>query len=49
MATRTHRAELEREISAEGVDTQIAFLETVAEVSRRRALSRIMYLAEKPA
>jgi SAM-dependent methyltransferase len=49
VATRAHRGELEREISSEGVDTQISFLETVAEVSRRRALSRIMYLSEKPA
>ena len=48
-ATREHRTELEREISAQGVDTQITFLETVVELSRRRALSRIMYLAEKTA
>ena len=48
-ATRAHHAELEREISAQGVDTQISFLETVVEVSRRHALSRIMYLAEKAA
>lgn len=48
-ATRSHRAALEREISVQGVDTQISFLETVLEVSRRHALSRIMYLAEKPA
>jgi SAM-dependent methyltransferase len=48
-ATRAHRAELEREISPQEVDTQLSFLETVVEVSRRHALSRIMYLAEKPA
>lgn len=48
-ATKAYRADLEREISSEGVDTQIAFLEAVLEVSRRHALSRIMYLAEKPA
>ena len=47
-ATKAHRADLEREISPEGVDTQISFLEAVVEVSRRHALSRIMYLAEKP-
>ena len=35
--------------SAQGVDTQISFLETVVELSRRHALSRIMYLAEKAA
>ena len=47
-ATRAYRAELEREISPQGVDTQISFLETVVGLSRRQALSRIMYLAEKP-
>jgi SAM-dependent methyltransferase len=48
-AVRAYRGDLEREITAAGVDTHIEFLETVAEVSRRHALSRIMYLAEKPA
>jgi SAM-dependent methyltransferase len=48
-ATRAYRAELERAISPQGVDTQIAFLEAVVDVSRRHALSRIMYLAEQPA
>ena len=46
-ATREHRTELEQEISAQGVDTQISFLETVVELSHRHALSRIMYLAER--
>lgn len=46
-ATKAHRAELEQQISADGVDTQISFLEAVLEVSRRHALSRMMYLAEK--
>jgi SAM-dependent methyltransferase len=48
-ATKAHRTELEREISVQGVDTQIAFLEAVVAVSRRHALSRIMYLAERVA
>jgi phosphoethanolamine N-methyltransferase len=47
-ATRAYRADLAQEISDEGVDTQISFLETVVEVSRRHALSRVMYLVERP-
>ena len=47
-AVRAYRAELEQEITVAGVDTQIEFLETVVELSQRHALSRIMYLVEKP-
>jgi hypothetical protein len=41
-----HRAELERVTGAAGFESQRDYLETVAELSRRRAVSRVMYLAE---
>lgn len=44
-----HRQELEATSSATAVANQLAYLETVAELSRRCALSRIMYLAAAPA
>ena len=44
-----HRAELEEASGAAAFDSQREYLETVIELSRRRALSRIMYLAEAPA
>jgi len=46
-AVRAHRAELERLTGAAAdCDTQQNYLETVVELSRRGALSRMMYLAE---
>lgn len=46
-AIRTHRAELAERWGEEGVATQERYLETVVELSRRGALSRIGYLAER--
>ena len=45
-AVRAHRAELERVSSAADVESQQNYLETVVELSRREAVSRVMYLAE---
>jgi SAM-dependent methyltransferase len=45
-AIRTHRAELEGLWGAAGFEKQRDYLETVIELSERRALSRLMYLAE---
>jgi SAM-dependent methyltransferase len=45
-AMRVHREELENESGAVDFESQLAYLETVVELSRRRALSRVMYLAE---
>ena len=45
-AIRAHRAELERATSADQVDRQEHNLEVVIGLARRRALSRLMYLAE---
>ncbi len=47
-ALQAHRAELEPQLGT-GLARQIEYLESVAELARREALSRIMYLAEKPA
>jgi SAM-dependent methyltransferase len=47
-AIRAHRAELEQVSSAADVESQRDYLETVVELSRRRAVSRVMYLAEVP-
>ena len=47
-ALRANRTELEHVIGAESLDRQLPYLETVADLARRRALSRIMYLSEKP-
>ena len=44
-----HRSELEQASGAAAFASQREYLETVIELSRRRALSRIMYLAEVPA
>ena len=43
-----HRAELESLEGAAGFERQQRYLETVIEISRRGAVSRIMYLAEAP-
>jgi len=45
-AMRTHRAELERLQGATDWEEQRSYLETVVELSRSRAISRIMYLAQ---
>ena len=45
-ALQAHRGELEPQLGT-GLASQIDYLETVAELARRRALSRIMYLSEK--
>lgn len=45
-AIQTHRAELEEVSSAADLESQLEYLETVVEVSRRGAMSRVMYLAE---
>jgi SAM-dependent methyltransferase len=45
-AMRAHRAELERVSSAAEFEKQRSYLETVVELSRRGAVSRVMYLAE---
>jgi SAM-dependent methyltransferase len=45
-AMKAHRAELEQLSGASAFETQQLYLETVVELSRRRAVSRVMYLAE---
>jgi SAM-dependent methyltransferase len=45
-AMQAHRAELEEVSSAADFESQQDYLETVIELSRRGALSRVMYLAE---
>lgn len=45
-AIRGHRAELERLSGADDFERQCDYLETLVELSRRAALSRIMYLTE---
>lgn len=47
-AMKTHRDELERMSGAADLDAQLTYLEMVVELSRREAVSRIMYLAEAP-
>jgi len=47
-AMKAHYAELEHLSTAAELDTQHEYLETVIEVSRRGAVSRMMYLAELP-
>jgi cyclopropane fatty-acyl-phospholipid synthase-like methyltransferase len=47
-ALRLHRAELEEATGAAEVEKEVAYLDTVVRVSRRSALSRMMYLAEVP-
>jgi SAM-dependent methyltransferase len=44
-AIRAHRTELEQVLSSGEFESQVEYLETVIEVSRRAALSRIMFLA----
>jgi cyclopropane fatty-acyl-phospholipid synthase-like methyltransferase len=46
-AVEAHRAELEQVQGAQAVADQLAYLSALVEVSRRRALSRFMYLAER--
>ena len=48
-ARQSHRTELEKLETPAGFERQQAYLETVVALSRRGALSRIMYLAELPA
>ena len=43
-----HRAELVRLEGADELDRQQRYLETVLEISRRGAVSRMMYVAERP-
>jgi cyclopropane fatty-acyl-phospholipid synthase-like methyltransferase len=45
-AVMAHRSELEELISAKEVERQLDYLEAVIDLARRRALSRMMYLAE---
>ena len=45
-ALEMHRAELENVMSTSAFEAERDYLETVVELSRRRALSRVMYLAE---
>lgn len=45
-ALQAHRTELEPQLGT-GLTSQIDYLETVAELARRGALSRMMYLSEK--
>lgn len=45
-AMQSHRAELEKLSGVSSFEAQRQYLETVIELSRRRAISRIMYLAE---
>jgi len=45
-AMRSHRAELEGLISVAEIEKQIDYLQVVVELAERRALSRMMYLAE---
>ena len=47
-ALQAHRSELEAASSALAVQGQVEYLDCVVELSRRRALSRVMYLAEVP-
>jgi cyclopropane fatty-acyl-phospholipid synthase-like methyltransferase len=47
-AIRTHRAEMEERSGAAEFERQVNYLDTIIELSRRRALSRVMYLAERP-
>lgn len=47
-AIRTHREELEQALGADYFQAQSIYLETVIELAERRALSRFMYLAERP-
>ncbi len=48
-AMTAHRAELEQASGAAAFESQREYLETAIELSQRRALSRIMYLAQAPA
>jgi SAM-dependent methyltransferase len=48
-ARQAHRPELERASSAADFESQQDYLETVVELSRRGAVSRVMYLADTPA
>lgn len=48
-AIRNHREELESLSGVASFQSQSAYLTTVAELASRRALSRVMYLAELPA
>jgi SAM-dependent methyltransferase len=48
-AMQAHRAELEQVSGPAEFERQRAYLETVVELSRRRAVSRVMYLAEASA
>ena len=48
-AITAHRAELERLQGFEDIDRQCRYLETVASLAERRAVSRIMYLAQSRA
>ena len=41
-----HRAELESQEGVEGFDRQQRYLETVCALSRRKAVARVMYVAE---
>jgi len=45
-AMRAHREELESVLGVRALTSQQEYLEMVVELSRRKALSRIMYLAE---
>lgn len=47
-AIRAHRVKLEARSGAAEFEGQVGYLETIIELSRRRALSRVMYLAERP-
>jgi cyclopropane fatty-acyl-phospholipid synthase-like methyltransferase len=46
-AMQAHRAELEEVSGAAGVQSQQDYLETIVELSRRKAVSRVMYLASR--
>lgn len=46
-AMRAHRAELEHSAAADDLARHLDYLETVAELARREAVSRFMYLAER--
>ena len=45
-AMQAHRAELEQLSGASAVASQRAYLETLVDLCQRKAISRIMYLAE---
>jgi hypothetical protein len=45
-AMQAHRAELEQVSSAADFESQQGYLETIIDLSRRGAVSRVMYLAE---